>query len=465
MSLLKQEFLFKFGVGSLSSLREKLLKDLSHEHFAVLLAKTEKGNIVTICNVIDTRFFEKKDILEQSVASVRIRKEGIYESLTEIENRVDVDTIIDVHTHPFAGKSAFFSGIDDRDEAAFVRYLAEEFPGIHYGSVVLSQTEYSARMWENGKTSPSFTEARIVSPLATERIPSSFFSLREDSWDEGRINDQESLFHRGTLALGLDAMRRIVTNQRVAIVGVGGLGSIIAENLVHYGFQNLHLIDNDTLSLSNLNRVVGATYVDAKTNRLKVEVIKKHLEKINPEAQITAHATDIRHADEEMRDILAVCDWAVVATDDHSNRFAVQNFCLQYFTPFISAGVNITVDGGTVKDISGEVITVRPGDNLCLNCLKRLDPQRIAEQDHPDVGVREGLVERGYVSGLSVKEPAVKTLNSIIAAMAADVLVNHYTERQKHEPVWVYEDNAGKYIYPDRESVFMRSHNCYCRKF
>ena len=89
----------------------------------------------------------------------------------------------------------------------------------------------------------------------------------------------------------------------------------------------------------------------------------------------------------------------------------------------------------------------------------------IAQREHPDVRVRKGLVEREYVSGLLVKEPAVKTLNSIIAAMTVDVLVNHYTDRQKHEPVWIYEDNAGKCIYPDRESVLLRSHKCYCNKF
>jgi molybdopterin/thiamine biosynthesis adenylyltransferase len=462
----KQDYLVKFGVGDLSSLRGRFLEDLSCEQFAVLLAKREKVNDVTVYNVLDIRVFEKTNLLEQSVASLRISKEHVGSLLSEIENRIDVDTLIDVHTHPFSKKTAFFSHIDDYDEINFIGYLNENFPDIHYGSIVFSQTEYSARFWERSDVTTFSIEAKIVSPLATERIPSS--SLAGQSvLDEEKFSEPSGQFHRGTLALGLDAMRRIVTGQRIAIVGVGGLGSIIAENLIHYGFQNLYLIDHDTLSLSNLNRVAGATYADAKAERPKVGAIKEHLEKINPEAQIIVHATDILKADEKLQGALALCDWVIVATDNHSSRFKVQNLCLQYFTPFISAGVNITVDpkDGVVKDMSGEVITVRPGDNLCLSCLKRLDPQRIAAESHTESMVREGLVEKGYVSGLSIKEPAVKTLNSIVAAMTADVLANHYTERQKHESVWVYEDNVGKSMYPDHESVLSRSHNCHCHIF
>ena len=128
--------------------------------------------------------------------------------------------------------------------------------------------------------------------------------------------------------------------------------------------------------------------------------------------------------------------------------------------PFITAGVNITVDDGKITDMSGEIILVRIGDKVCLTCLRRLDYNEIAKEIHPDKRVREGLVLKGYVTGHDVKEPAVKTLNSHLAAMAVDVLVNQYTERNRNAVITVYEDNGFPAIYEDTESVRHRDLNC-----
>lgn len=455
--------LVKFPVGLLCGLRERLLEDLSREQFAVLLGKREHCGDTALCCVREMRLFGAADLEGQGAASLHIRKDRVLDVLKEVQRRVDVDMILDVHTHPFSETAAIFSSIDDRDEREFSAYLAEAFPDIGYGSIVLSQKEYDARIWicNRGKICP--ISAEITCPVAAERVP----RTRYGSCSRGGADpfaDEEGQFSRGVLALGLEAMRRIADSQSVAVVGVGGLGSIIAENLLHLGFNRLHLVDADRLSVSNMNRIVGASYKDALEERPKAECLKEHLERINPEAEVTAHIRDVTDGSPEMAELLALSDWVVVATDNHSSRFAVQDACLRFFTPFISAGVNISVDPekGVIEDVSGEVITVRPGDNLCLTCLGRLNPIRIAAESHPDATVREGLVHKGYVTGLEVKEPAVKTLNAIVACIAADVLVNHYTDRQKHEPIWVYEDNAAKAIYPDRDSLAFRTRNCLC---
>lgn len=455
----------KFPVGLLGELRERLLEDLSREQFAVLLAKREVLGDSVLCCVKEMRLFDASDFSEQGIASLKIRKERVWDILQDLRERADVDMILDVHTHPFSEEAAIFSSVDDRDEHGFCSYLGAEFQDIGYGSIVLSRKEYDARFWtfEDGRVYA--LDARIVSPLAVERIPCTR-RARKMRAEEGDslVQSGEGQFSRGVLALGLEAMRRMTDEQCITVVGAGGLGSIIAENLVHLGFDRLHLVDGDTLSLSNMNRIVGAGYEDALEGRFKVDCLKEHLERINPRAKVMAHAVDVSAGAEETDALMAFSDWVIVATDSHSSRFAVQEACLRYGTPFISAGVNITVDPdtGTVSDMSGEVITVRPGDNLCLSCLGRIDPIRMAAENHPDEAVREGLVRRGYVTGLEVKEPAVKTLNGIVACLASDVLTNHYTDRQKHEPIWVYEDNAAKSLYPDRDSVIFRSRHCLC---
>jgi len=442
-----------------------MLEDLSREQFALLLAKTQRIGTLEIVAVKEYRFFKGEELLDQSQAFLQIRKERIGEVIEEICGREDVDTLIDVHTHPFSRKNVMFSGIDIKDEEEFTQYLGKEFPHLCYGSIVFSQERYAAHLWSLGpEGKPLRNPATITSSNPLENILNDKDSEAcENFWRQkgaSTFQDTEAQFNRSVLALGLDAMRRIAHDQTITLAGVGGLGSIIAENLIHSGFRKLHLIDHDVLSLSNLNRIVGAFREDAEAERLKVECLKEHLLRINPEAEIIAHPLEV--TDASLEEVYALSNWVLLSTDNHASRFHVQNRCLRYATPFIAAGVNISVEEGKITDISGEVITVRPGDNLCLSCLGRLDTMQVAQGSHFDPYVREQLVTRGYVTGTQVKEPAVKTLNAIMAALAVDVLLNQYTGYQKHEPLWVYENNRGKSIYPDTESLEARSSSCTC---
>jgi molybdopterin/thiamine biosynthesis adenylyltransferase len=152
-------------------------------------------------------------------------------------------------------------------------------------------------------------------------------------------------------------------------------------------------------------------------------------------------------------ELLAGSDWILLATDNHARRFLVQKIALQHFVPMISAGVNITVNDGTIEDVSGEVITVRAGDGFCLNCLGRLDYSSIAHAAHPDPEIRRQLVARGYVTGAEVKEPAVKTLNTMLATLAVDTLVEQFAGNRSHVPILVYENNQRKALYSDTQSL------------
>ncbi len=150
----------------------------------------------------------------------------------------------------------------------------------------------------------------------------------------------------------------------------------------------------------------------------------------------------------------------MVATDNHTDRFTIQQLAFKYYVPFITAGVNITVEDEKILDMSGEVILIRIGDRVCLTCLKRLKYNEITKQLSPDKNVREGLVRKGYVQGLDVKEPAVKTLNTHLATLAIDTLINQYTERQRDVVIRVFEDNFAPVIYEDVESVAERNFSC-----
>src|SRR2546430_5275423 len=270
----QSRYLIKFKHGDLAYLRASILEDLSREHFAVLLGKTQKINGYTIINVIDLLFLEQSDYNQQSVAFLRIKKDFIHKALVELTNRYDVDTIIDVHTHPFTQGSVSFSATDDGDEQTFFRFLKETFKGVHYASIVFSQRKYSARVWTFSSGSLVARKALLKTQTSPENLASADF--REDTderYEKTAVTGGEGFFNRSTLALGLDVMRTIMHNQVISIIGVGGLGSGVAEHLIHMGFHEINLIDPDILEMSNLNRVVGAYYEDAQQKRYKVDEI------------------------------------------------------------------------------------------------------------------------------------------------------------------------------------------------
>src|SRR6266568_568025 len=171
----KCRYQIKFKHGDLAYLRARLLEDLSSEHFAVLLGKTRKIDGYTIINVIDLLFPGRSDYHQQSVAFLRIKKDFIHKALVELTNRYDVDTIIDVHTHPFTQVGVSFSATDDGDERTFFRFLKEKFEGIHYASVVFSQRRYSARVWTFSGGSTVARKALLKTQTSPENIASSDF--------------------------------------------------------------------------------------------------------------------------------------------------------------------------------------------------------------------------------------------------------------------------------------------------
>lgn len=405
-------------------------------------------------NVLDMLFPEADSYISNSLGHVSPRKGYVHYALTELNERYDIDTIIDVHTHPFCAGQVHFSGIDDNDEKSFLRFLKEHFDW-HYASIVLSQTEYSARLWEQDEKGRAFSRHLSLKAMT---LPESITNSGLRSTSARREVESAELLNRTGLALGFDNLSRIANSSRLAVIGMGGLGSIIAENLVHMGFHDLVLIDHDALEVSNLNRVVGGTFDAAAKQEKKVDVVRRHLQGINPNVVLTTFCSTIE--DVPVDSSLINVDWFILATDNHSSRFYIQELAFKYFIPFISAGVAITVQDGQITDYSGEVIVVRPGDNLCLNCLGRLNPTKIASERHFNAEVRDKIVERGYVHGMDVKEPAVKTLNSVLGSIAVEELVNQYTNRSRDYQVTVYERNRETWIYQDVDSIRGRNKHC-----
>lgn len=93
-------------------------------------------------------------------------------------------------------------------------------------------------------------------------------------------------FSRSALLLGGEAVKQL-GRKTVAVFGIGGVGGFVVEALARTGVGTLHLIDNDTVGLSNLNRQMAALH--STVGKFKTEVMKERVLDINPQINVSVH--------------------------------------------------------------------------------------------------------------------------------------------------------------------------------
>ncbi|SES94276.1 tRNA A37 threonylcarbamoyladenosine dehydratase [Pseudobutyrivibrio sp. C4] len=140
-------------------------------------------------------------------------------------------------------------------------------------------------------------------------------------------------FSRTELLLGKEAMEGL-ENKRVAIFGIGGVGGYVCEALVRSGVGHFDLVDNDTVSLTNINRQIIATH--STVGRQKVEVMKERMLDINPNADISIHQCFF--LPENAHEFpFETYDYVVDAVDTVTAKIEIIMRCKELGVPVISA--------------------------------------------------------------------------------------------------------------------------------
>lgn len=158
-------------------------------------------------------------------------------------------------------------------------------------------------------------------------------------------------FSRTELLLGDAAMKKL-KNSRVAVFGVGGVGGYTVEALARSGVGALDLIDNDTVSLTNINRQIIAT-LDT-VGRDKVDVAEERIKSINPDCVVTTHKCFYLPETAEQFDFTDY-DYVVDAIDTVKGKIEIVMRAKECSTPVISsmgAGNKLDPTAFEVADIS-----------------------------------------------------------------------------------------------------------------
>lgn len=151
-----------------------------------------------------------------------------------------------------------------------------------------------------------------------------------------------AIFKRVELMLGTPALDRLAAT-KVAIIGLGGVGSWCAESLVRSGIGELLLVDSDRVAVTNVNRQLMAA--TTTIGEVKVEVLAKRLREINPEVVLDVRATVYNEANAAEFE-LEKYDYVIDAIDSLTEKAALirQALAIPTVTLFASMGAALKMD-------------------------------------------------------------------------------------------------------------------------
>ncbi len=219
-------------------------------------------------------------------------------------------------------------------------------------------------------------------------------------------------YHRNALLFGAEGQERLRATSAV-IVGVGGLGSPLAQHLALLGVGKVSAIDFDELDESNRNRFIGACAHDPVPGSKKVDLICRLISEINPE--VTVEAIPFGLVSESAFSAVCAGDWIFGCFDHDGPRAILNELCAAYGKPYIDLASDVAEDG-----CYGGHVCVSAGGRGCLSCLGILDRRAVRRYlESAETRRAEDVIYGVHTDVLAKKGPSVSPLNGVIASLAA----------------------------------------------
>lgn len=316
-----------------------------------------------------------------------------------------------VHSHPYG--PAGHSPQDNVTEPSFFRTAYTRINGkaIHASIVVSGVDHPRARVWHSDGT---------TSPVEVIRVIGDRFRFFHH---DPQLNAHAEIFDRQVRAFGME-IQYLLKTLHIGIVGNGGTGSAVAEQLIRLGIGKLSLFEGQTLDASNVTRVYGSRLADV--DRPKVKIIQRLAKDIGFGTEVTLfpeHITSLKTA-EALRD----CDVIFGCTDDEWGRSILSKLAIDYYIPVIDMGVKIDSNEGSIVSVQGRVTTLAPG-TACLFCRGRITAEGVRAQviESCNPSQAEELRRQRYAPELHGNAPAVIAFTTAAASTAVAELLHRLT--------------------------------------
>ena len=156
--------------------------------------------------------------------------------------------------------------------------------------------------------------------------------------------------------IGFEGQQKL-KNARVTVIGVGGLGSPITQQLVAMGIGTVRIVDRDVVEISNLHRQV--LYGDEDVGLSKAEAAHDRLRRINPQVNIEPLTLSIN--DDTVDEAIKNSDVVIDGLDSVSARYSINRACIRSNIPYIFGSAIVT---------TGSATSIIPGKTPCLECFQ-----------------------------------------------------------------------------------------------
>lgn len=323
-----------------------------------------------------------------------------------------------VHNHD-CDEWVDFSPIDIESHERGYPALRDIGKGVPVGALVYGRRSVEADIWLPDGTRAKLGEYRIIGQTVSRLTA----RPRSAAAPGSTYDRQVRMFGK--------AGQDILARAKVAIVGLGGVGSLVAEYAARLGIGELILIDPDEIEDTNLSRVVGATAADVAARRRKTAIAARLIRAANPDVLIAEYPVDVLDADAAAA--LKNCDYIFLCADSMRARLLVNAVSHQYFVPSVQLGAKIvTDDRGALIDAMSAVRAVRPGEG-CLWCNGFIPSGVLALEAKSD----EERKAQAY--GTHEPNPSVITMNAIAAAQGINDFLFDYLGLRETFGDWRYE--------------------------
>ena len=247
---------------------------------------------------------------------------------------------------------------------------------------------------------------------------------------DGRFSRNEALF-------GPEGQEKIAAT-KVTIIGLGGLGSHIAQQLAYLGVETQTPVDFDIVTSSSMNRLIGAFDTDVAAKTKKVIVAKRMIETINPSAMVEPVDAKIDTAAAEAA--IAGVDVVFGCLDRDLPRLKLTELCSRYAKPLFDLASDT---GGQGDDLwyGGRVVFAN-GDG-CLVCRDLLDQQEMARDSmSPEQREAHDRIYGVKRSALGETGPMVVSVNGVVASLAVTEFMVFVTGMREPVPHLIYRGHA-----------------------
>lgn len=245
-------------------------------------------------------------------------------------------------------------------------------------------------------------------------------------------------FDRQIRLFGKEGQDRI-KNARITIIGAGGLGSHVIQQLAFLGVNNLVIIDPDELEETNLNRLIGARYDDVIPGTKKVDIAKRLVNSISN--SIKLEVLPHKFTTKEAFSIIKKSDYVFGCLDNNAGRFILNELCIAFEIPYFDLASDIINDHGL--NYGGRVF-INFDENGCLYCYGIISATDVGH----DFMSPEMERDRDVIYGVSKEHldeigPSVVSINGIIASLAVTEFMLMITGLRLPNRFLRYDGNRG----------------------